>query len=253
MHDSRRIPTNLRTLMILEIIGKSDLPMTPTQINAQLGLPKQTIHRLCHTLEGEGFLAHTPGGKGLQPARRMLAMASGIFQASRFHIARHQILVDVARQVGETVNFVMPEEDGMSYVDRVETDWPFRVQLPIGSHVPFHCTASGKTFLAMQPKKTRQRLVKSLYLKKLAANTIENPELLLAELKKIAKQGYALDNEEFMAGMVAIAVPIVDTDGRFVAALAFHGSTMRMTLEMMIGKKQLLEDAASRIGEIMFQ
>ena len=64
-------------------------------------------------------------------------MASGILHASRLHIARHQILQDVAATVGETVNFVVPEDAGMSYFDRVETDWPFRVQLPVGTHVLF--------------------------------------------------------------------------------------------------------------------
>ncbi|MEO0910622.1 MAG: helix-turn-helix domain-containing protein, partial [Pseudomonadota bacterium] len=56
MGDGVRIPTNLRTLMILEVLGKSDKPMTPTEINAHIGLPKQTIHRLCNTLEAEGFI-----------------------------------------------------------------------------------------------------------------------------------------------------------------------------------------------------
>ena len=108
---------------------------------------------MCNTLSEEGFLFREKPGKKLRPARRLRRLASGLLQASRYHIARHQILLNVAEQVGETVNFVMPEEDGMSYIDRVETDWPFRVQLPVGSHVPFHCTASGKVFLASLAKR----------------------------------------------------------------------------------------------------
>ena len=159
LSDAEKIPTSLRTLRILEVIAQSETALTPTEINARLGLPKQTAHRLCARLVAEGYIAYVPGGKRLRPARRLRVLAGGLMSASQVHIARHQILEDVARQVGETVNFVVPEERGMSYLDRVETDWAFRVQLPIGTHVPFHCTASGKTYLASLPPERRARVV----------------------------------------------------------------------------------------------
>ncbi len=121
-----RIPTNLRTLLILEVLGTSDRALSPTEINQSIGLPKQTIHRLCAKLEQEGFLAREEDGKKLRPTRRSRLMASGLLYASRFHIARHQVMQRVADEVGETVNFVVPDSEGMIYVDRVETDWPFR-------------------------------------------------------------------------------------------------------------------------------
>lgn len=248
MDQSNRIPTNLRTLLILEILGKSDHAMTATEINEQLGLPKQTIHRLCTTLEKNGFLIRQGHSKRLLPARRLRDLGAGLLFNSRFHIARRQILIDVARNVGETVNFVVPEEDGMRYLDRVETDWPFRIQLPIGSHVPFHCTASGKCFMASLPPKARREFVSSLTLKRLTPTTHTSGDALLDDLKKIARRGYALDEEEFLEGMVAIAVPVKDTSGRFMAALAFHGPTQRVSIDDAIAKKAILTDAAKGLS-----
>ena len=54
--DESRIPTNLRTLLILEVIGRSDNAMTATEINDEIGLPKQSVHRLVATLEKKGVL-----------------------------------------------------------------------------------------------------------------------------------------------------------------------------------------------------
>ncbi len=243
-----RIPTNLRLLLILEVIGNTNEPLTPTEINAQLGLPKQSIHRLCATLVEEGFLIYEPGGKRLRPARRFRQLAAGALFASRVHINRHQILEEVALQVGETVNFVVPEVNGMNYLDRVETNWPFRVQLPIGTNVPFHCTASGKTFLASLPPRARRKMVQSLNLKRHTPNTHTDRELLLRELEDIARKGYALDREELMEGMVAISVPVSDEKGRYMAAIAFHGPTMRLTIENMVARRDLLQDAAKRLS-----
>lgn len=251
--ESGRIATNLRTLLIIEILGRSEVALSPTEINAKLGLPKQSIHRLCATLVAQGFLVYEPGGKKLRPARRLRMMASGILHSSRTHIARHQILEDVAAKVGETVNFVVPVESGMSYIDRVETDWAFRVQLPVGTSVPFHCTASGKTFLASLPSRPRRALVESIRLEPHTQNTITEPEHLLTELDQIAKQGYALDLEEFMEGMVAIAVPVRDPSGRFLAAVAFHGPTLRLTADILLDRRSVLLEAAKKLATALVE
>ena len=252
MSKTERMPTNLRTMRILEVIGNSDRPLTPTEINAFLELPKQTVHRLCTTLEKEGFLVRESNGKRLQPGQRLKSMASGILYNSRSQVATRQVLLGIADTVSETVNLVIPEEGGMMYFDRVETDWPFRIQLPVGSHVPFHCTASGKTFLASMAPAKRKAMVECLDLKAHTDNTFTNSNALLKELAKIAKQGYAYDNEEFMDGMVAIAVPIKDDQGKYCGALAFHGPTQRISLEMALNHKQTMIDGAQRLSETLF-
>ena len=248
-----RIPRNLRTLLILEVLGRSDRALSPTEINQSIGLPKQTIHRLCAKLEHEGFLAREEDGKKLRPTRRSRLMASGLLHASRNHIARHQVMQRVADEVGETVNFVVHDSAGMIYVDRVETDWPFRVQLPVGTHVPFHCTASGKTFLASLTPKASQAMVRSLQLKNLTPNTLSTEDALLSELKQVAKNGYALDREEFFTGMVEVAVPILDERSRYVASLAFHGPIQRLTYEDAWSKRQVLIDGARLMRDVLFE
>jgi DNA-binding IclR family transcriptional regulator len=50
MKSEERVATNLRTLLILEAVAKADRPLSPTEINREIGLPKQSIHRLCQTL-----------------------------------------------------------------------------------------------------------------------------------------------------------------------------------------------------------
>ena len=67
MKTDDRIATNLRTLMILEVLGKNNKAMTATEINASLGLPKQTVHRLCATLEKENFLARQATQRDIYP------------------------------------------------------------------------------------------------------------------------------------------------------------------------------------------
>ena len=61
--------------------------------------------------------------------------------------------------IGETCNLVIPGRQSMIYLDRVESAWPLRVQLPIGTRVPLHCTASGKLYLSTLSKSRQQRIL----------------------------------------------------------------------------------------------
>ena len=118
VQEATETPTNLRTLLILEILGKSDRPMTATEINADLGLPKQTVHRLCVTLEEHGFITRPDNSRKYQVGRRLREIGAGLLYNSRDHITRRQILTDVAQEVGETVNYAVSRETGMDYLDR---------------------------------------------------------------------------------------------------------------------------------------
>jgi len=239
-------------LLILEAIGNNAEAQIPAAIGREVGLPKQTVHRLCNTLLQEGFLVKDKVDGGLRPGRRARQLASDILYSSVSHIARHQILMELAEDIGETINYVVPEDQGMSYKDRVETNWAFRIQLPVGTHVPFHCTASGKTFLATLPKQERRRLVNVMTLKAMTKNTITDPEELLTELQKVARQGFAIDNEEFMDGMVAAAVPVRDPSGRYIASLAFHGPVQRISINQAIERATDVRLAAEKLGKVLF-
>jgi len=248
-----RIPTNLRTLLILECLGQGPDSITPAELGRRIGLPKQTAHRLCNTLLEEGFLVRAASDGSLRAGRRARALASGILHASSAHIARHQVLIGLAAEIGETINFVMPEDQGMSYKDRVETNWAIRVQLPVGSHVPFHCTASGKTFLSTLPGEQRQRLVHAIRLDRRTPNTITDPEALLADLERIASRGYALDDEEMIEGMVAAAVPVRDAQGRYFASLACHAPVQRVSIKRAAGElAPKLMGASAQLTDTLF-
>ncbi len=252
MSGETRLPTNLRTLLILEALGQDSDPMTPAEIGREVGLPKQTVHRLCNTLIEEGFLVRDERKRGLRPGRRARLLASGLMFASSAHLARKRVLQNLSDATGETVNYVVPEDRGMAYQDRVETDWPIRIQLPVGSTVPFFCTASGKIYLASLPKAQRRRLVSVMHLERHTDKTITDPEKLLEELAITAKRGYSLDNGEFFESMNAIAAPVLDKAGRYCASVAVHAPAQRMPIEKALDYREELFAACKRLTETLF-
>lgn len=140
----------------------------------------------------------------------------------------------------------------MAYQDRVETDWPIRIQLPVGSTVPFSCTASGKMYLACLPKAQRRRLVSVMHLEKHTETTITDPEQLLSELAATAKRGYSLDNGEFFDAMNAISAPVYDKAGRYCASVAIHAPAQRMPIDTATSYREELFAACEKLSETLF-
>ncbi len=246
----KKTPPNLRLLEILDAFAKAASPATVGEITSQIGWPKQSIYRLIHTLVDEGYLEQH--GRRYMPSKKLAAMANGILQFMPPLQSRNQILRQLSILSGETVNFVMPAHDGMDYIDRVDTNWPFQIQLPIGSCVPFHCTASGKTYLAHIRKTQRLNLLDSLTLKAHTAKTCICPNMLEDQLRHVRKNGYAIDDEELFDNMFAIAVPVLDNNGRYYAALAIHGPKQRFSMQQALALTDDMINAAKRISALTF-
>lgn len=248
---SDNIPTNLRLLLILEDIASVGLPVTPTEVNERLGLPKPTIHRLFATLEAEGFLQRELDGRSYAPGRRLRKMSTNVLSSLRVRTARIAVLSRLADKIGETINIAVPDRDAMTYLDRVETKWPLRIQLPIGSHVPFYCTASGKMYLATLNKAHLERYLGAAKLDQHTPQTITDRDALREEVQRSAERGYALDQEEFMDGMVAVAVPILGDQDRLLSTLSFHAPTQRLDVDTAISHLPVMRETARELSRLV--
>ena len=254
--DERGVPNNLRPLLIMEAVARAGMPVTPTEVNALLaaenvGLPKPTIHRLFATLEAEGFLQREIDGRAYSPGRRMNRLAVETVSGVRVRGARLAVLTTLAGVIGETCNIAIPDRDAMVYLDRVETEWPLRIQLPIGTRVPLHCTASGKMYLSSLEPARRERMVVHANYEVRTGRTITEPQALRAALAQTDERGYATDDEEFMDGMIAVAVPVRDRQGQLFATLSFHAPTIRMSLDDAIAHLPTLQNAATELERIV--
>lgn len=245
------IPTNLRLLLVLEVVARAGVPVTPTDVNAQIGLPKPTIHRLFTTLEEEGFLQRELDGRTYTVGQRFRKISMNVLSSLRVRTARLAVLNALAEKIGETCNIAVPDRQMMIYLDRIETKWPLRIQLPIGTQVPFYCTASGKMYLSSLQDSHLQRYLGAAQFESRTSQTITKANRLREEIERTKAQGYAEDNEEFMDGMIALAVPINDDQGRLLSTLSFHAPTQRLTLAQSHNHLPDLRAAAKELSNLV--
>lgn len=246
-----QIPTNLRLLLILEEVARRGVAVKPADLIEALGLAKPTVHRLLQTAEAEGFLQRDLDGRSYGPGPRLRQMSVNTVSSEHLRTARLAILRGVADEIGETCNLAIPDREGMIYLDRVETKWPLRIQLPIGTQVPFHCTASGKMYLSTLRRNTLDGFLSARGLTANTEKTITDPKALRAEIAKIAQNGYSTDDEEFMPGMAAVAVPVFDENDRLAATLSVHAPTQRHDLASLKQFLPLLQSGALKLSGLL--
>jgi len=241
-----------RSLDIIEAVAMAERPLTPAELCTGLDLPKATVHRLCATLEQRGLLEASANGRGLLPGRGLYRLATGVFASMSFQAERHVILQALSTNLGETCNISIPGDTHMLYIDRAETHWPVRVQLPVGSQVPFYCTASGRMYLSSLSQGQQRRILSHLPIEKLTNNTLTDIDELLSELALTAERGYSMDNEEYMEGMVALAVPLANASGQLYATLSCHAPCMRVSLTELQSHLSALQSAAIELEKVGF-
>lgn len=240
----------LRLLGVLEVIAASDRLITLPELVGETGLPKPTVHRMLQQLESAGMLQRDADSRHYSSGLRLRQFAESVLLNSTIHGGRHAVLSQVVENIDESCNITALSGNQVLYIDRVETTAPLRFFLHPGSRVPIHCSASGKLFLSQMNTSQRQRLLSHSTLERFTANTMTSTDTLDTELNRIRRQGYAIDNEEFLSDLLCIAVQVPRHGGRSNMCLAVQGPISRLNLDKARTLLPILQRAADAIAAV---
>ena len=240
----------LRLFALLELIGSKDHFVSLQSLTEETGFPKPTVFRMLQTLETAGLIIRQSDKRQYGTGTRLRRFAESLLLNATQVGTRHAVLQDLVDDLGETCNITALSGNEILYLDRVETQEPLRFNLQSGSRVPIHCSASGKVLLANMPRAQRHKLLRYAPLKRLTANTITTLEELDEELKRVQSVGFAIDNEEFMSGLVCMAIAVPSAHGRSNQCVAVQAPAMRMTAEDAVALLPRLQSAAAALFEI---
>jgi DNA-binding IclR family transcriptional regulator len=203
----------MRLFGLLEVMAAKDQRYSLQGLVEETGIPKPTLHRMLQQLEGAGLLQRESDGRHYGIGTRLRRLAENLLLNDSLHGARHTVLRQLVEEIGESCNLTALSGSEVVYLDRVETAAPLRFYLHSGSRVPVHCSASGKVFLAQMSPAQRRRLLSNAPLEPYTAKTLTDPDALEKEVQRVRKDGYALDNEEFLPGLLCIAALVPSGDG----------------------------------------
>lgn len=236
-----------RALRVLQSFGAADLGISEIAQRAELSL--STTHRLVRALVAAGLVVQDQRTDryGLGPALVVL----GRHAEERLGYGRAlRALEGLAERTGESVNLGIRAGDDVLVVLDVASRQPLRFDQTPGSRVPVHTSAMGKCLLAFGSS-VRDAIETLPKLEAVTPRTITDRSALASELERVRERGWALNDEERVPGVRAVAAPVLDEHGRAIAAIAVQGPALRLTDDRLDAVAAHLAETARVVGPLL--
>lgn len=218
-----------------------------TELADRLGSSKSTVHNHLRTLEQQGFVVKRDGEYEL--GYRFLTLGGAKRDEAPFYRIAKDHVDELASETGDLAAATTEEAGRNIYLYLATGAEAVSVGIRLGTQLPLHCLASGKAILAALPERRVEEIVEEHGLQAHTPNTITDPETLYAELETIRERGYALDNEERIQGMRAVAAAVRnEAEDTVLGAIVVSGSTNRVKGDYL--REELPELVTNRAREI---
>lgn len=219
----RSVTRALNVLIAVSELGEADL----STVARTVGLHPTTTLRMLESLR-TGDLIRQRRGLYEIGARAFEIGCSFVNRKPLAHEAQ-ALVDDLARRVNETASFGILDDGEVLYLAIAPGERELGIQSTAGGRHPAHCTALGKALLAHLPWESVEAILEAHPPTRLTSSTLVDPARLRKELARVAEEGFAVDDEERVPGVVCVAAPIRDQTGTAVAAISISGPSLRIT------------------------
>ncbi|MBS1814632.1 MAG: IclR family transcriptional regulator [Acidobacteria bacterium] len=228
-----------RAFAILEFLNTSRRGWNISELSRKLELPKSSTHVLISTLGRLGYIKETTAGRRFQLSAKMYGLGIKALRTTPLSEVALSHMHWAVQQTGLTSHVGILEKGQVIFIQKVDGRGIIKFDTYLGKCSELHCTGLGKALLAYQPEETIKSILAKHQFSRFTKNTISTADGFLAELGKVRKNGYAIDNEEEELGVRCIAVPIFE-HGEPVAAISFTGTTSQLSMDAL---KKVVETA----------
>ena len=203
----------------------------------ELGMSRSTTHRYVITLVALGYLEQGASRK-YRLGLRVTDLGMSALNSTGLREHAHPYLEELRQRTSYTTSLGVLDGTDVLYVDRVRSfrrgQGKIDLDLHTGSRLPAYCTSMGKLLLANLPEAEQRELIAEVKLTKRGPNTITAKKALRDELDEIQSAGFAVDDQEFAAGVHAIAVPVRNEAEDVVAAVGLVAHSSTISLEELV-------------------
>ncbi|SMP59948.1 IclR family transcriptional regulator [Anoxynatronum buryatiense] len=209
----------VKALDILEMLDQ-EKELGISELAEKLQLDKSTVHRLVTTLKLQGYVTQNQTNQKYANSIKLFEMGNRMIEGMGFRRQCQPYLEELAMRTHETVNLAIQDGHEIIYIDKIESRATIKVDLGIGKRLPMYCTGLGKAMLAWLPEEELDQLYGETVFKPYTPKTLTTLQDLKESLAVIRQQGYSLDDEEYVVGLMCVAAPIWNHQGRPIAAIS---------------------------------
>jgi IclR family pca regulon transcriptional regulator len=243
-----------RGLAILSAFRSGRPQLGVSELGREIGLSRSTTHRYVATLAKLGYLEQDASTRRYRLGPRVLDLGFSAINSMELREISAPHLRQLSDETGYTVNMAILDGLDIVYIERCRSSRAGQreidLNLHVGSRLPAYCTSMGKVLLAFLPPDEQAEALAALELSRRGPNTLTSRAALATELKRVRRDGLAINNEELAYGLRSIAVPVLSASGAAEAAinLAVHSSMVSME-DLVARLSPALRRAAAEISD----
>ncbi len=241
------VPNLVRAFQLLEFMAREPQSWTITELSDRLGFPKNSVFRICRSLQEMGYLTQT--GKTYFLSPKLLALGYAALGEQNLVEKALDIMRDLRDEMNETTLFgTLFGHEGVT-LEQVVSNQSIKFVVDVGHRFALHTAAPGKAILAYLPEKERDHILDQLDFKKYTKRTITSRQSFLALLQEVRKKGWAVDNCERLDGINCVAAPVFNFRNMPIAAVWVTGPDFRMPPASFGKAGKIVQKHALRISQ----
>lgn len=218
-------------LKVIEAFGEKSQRLSIADMARLTGLDRATARRSLLTLAELGYADYD--GKFFSLTPKILRLGHAYLSTTPLPVIVQPFLDQLSEKVGQSVSASVLEGASITYVARAAHRRVMSINLLPGSRLPAYCSSMGRVLLASLPPDAQAALLAASDLRANTPFTLTDPPALMAELAKVARQGFALIDQELEIGLCSIAVPVFNARGKTVAAINIGAPAASIAAEQM--------------------
>jgi len=243
----KKVPAIDKCFAILQHFAKSKQALGISDISKQLEMNKSTVFNIIYTLKEINILEQYPDGK-FHFGTLLYLLGNSNGKKSDLIQTVHPYLEMINRETKLSAFLGIRSDLRATIVDKVDTANDIKISSEIGMRLPLLAGAGGKALLCQLSDKEIERILADNPLRQFTRKSCIDPKKFKKEVYKIREEGIAIDDEEYIAGIVAYAVPLKAYRQDLQAAIWAVGLKQQVGPADVPQIDKLLKNAAAEIN-----
>src|SRR3984957_855146 len=236
-----------RAMLLLEALGEDEEGYRLTDLAIRTGLSPSTAHRLLTTLEKRRFVEFDQSDNMWHVGRQAFAIGSAFIRRRNFVAPALPFLRRLRDLTHETANLGIVEEGEVIVLTQVESREIMRAITRVGGRAPMVTSGIGKAILATYADEDVAAIIRRHGMKRLTPQSVVRAGELRDALEAIRRDGYAVDDQEFLTGLRCVAAVVYNDQAEALAAISVSGLASRVPPERVPELGRLVRETAKEL------
>ena len=243
------VPSLARACEAMHLLADEADGLTAAEFSRRAGLSRATAFRVLKTLCAVGMAEQRD--RHYRPGPRLLQLGMQVLGGHGLRVAAVPVLRRLAEAAGHTAHLAVRSGDLGLILEVCDSPSLLRVASRPGASVWLHGSATGKAMLATMDDADAEATVARAGYERMTSRTIANWLDLRAELNRIRRRGYAVDDREYHDDVRCVAAALERSGGPATAAIGITGPASVLTIAKVRAAAEAVTAAAEALSTSM--